>query len=137
MCAARAPKLSNPSGPKDSTVPFPDVSENCSDVDTLSTPAKKLKTSSESRYPETSAEEHEVAPEEHKVAPEDSAARNRYQKLGLAVSRREAIGRAAKHLLNTGRLLFLRANGIADAKLLYYIKSDVTLENVALVASSS
>lgn len=72
---------------------------------------------------------------EHGIEREDSVALNRYVRLGLSIAEREAIGRAAKHLINHGRLLHLRQLGLT-AKLVYYVDREVTLENVAIVAHS-
>ncbi|EGI65702.1 tRNA guanosine-2'-O-methyltransferase TRM13-like protein [Acromyrmex echinatior] len=47
---------------------------------------------------------------------------------------REAIGRKAKTLLNWGRLVFLKSVGF-QAELLYYISTDISLENMCIVAT--
>lgn len=47
---------------------------------------------------------------------------------------REVIGRKAKILLNWGRLVFLENDGF-QAKLLYYTSTDVSLENMCIVAT--
>ncbi|KYN41039.1 tRNA guanosine-2'-O-methyltransferase TRM13 like protein [Trachymyrmex septentrionalis] len=47
---------------------------------------------------------------------------------------REVIGRKAKILLNWGRLIFLKSVGF-QAELLYYISTDVSLENMCIVAT--
>jgi len=47
---------------------------------------------------------------------------------------REIIGRKAKTLLNWGRLVFLESVGF-QAELLYYISTDVSLENMCIVAT--
>ncbi|KYN14952.1 PREDICTED: tRNA:m(4)X modification enzyme TRM13 homolog [Trachymyrmex cornetzi] len=47
---------------------------------------------------------------------------------------REVIGRKAKTLLNWGRLAFLKSVGF-QAELLYYISTDVSLENMCIVAT--
>ncbi|XP_018310046.1 tRNA:m(4)X modification enzyme TRM13 homolog [Mycetomoellerius zeteki] len=47
---------------------------------------------------------------------------------------REVIGRKAKTLLNWGRLVFLENVGL-KAELLYYISTDVSLENMCIVAT--
>lgn len=46
---------------------------------------------------------------------------------------RELIGRKAKTLLNWGRLIFLQSVGF-QAELFYYISTDVSLENMCIVA---
>ncbi|XP_018026840.1 tRNA:m(4)X modification enzyme TRM13 homolog [Hyalella azteca] len=71
--------------------------------------------------------------EEHDAVTEGSGARNRYERLGLSIGEREAIGRAAKLLIDHGRVEFLRECGL-QAKLVRYVDQQVTLENVALVA---
>ncbi|KAG5324669.1 TRM13 enzyme, partial [Acromyrmex heyeri] len=47
---------------------------------------------------------------------------------------REVIGRKAKTLLNWGRLAFLKSVGF-QAELLYYISTDISLENMCIVAT--
>jgi len=47
---------------------------------------------------------------------------------------REVIGRKAKTLLNWGRLVFLKSVGF-QAELLYYISTDISLENMCVVAT--
>ncbi|KAG5310237.1 TRM13 enzyme, partial [Acromyrmex insinuator] len=47
---------------------------------------------------------------------------------------REVIGRKAKTLLNWGRLVFLKSVGF-QAELLYYISTDISLENMCIVAT--
>ncbi|TNM88110.1 hypothetical protein fugu_006331 [Takifugu bimaculatus] len=54
----------------------------------------------------------------------------------LSAEERLRIGRLCKRLIDSGRLHFLNARGF-DGKLNYYVSSQVTLENVLLVASSS
>ena len=71
---------------------------------------------------------------EHPADPDTEAGKNRYQRMGLSVSEREEIGRAAKGLLNEGRCRYLREEGLS-AKLVYYVSRGHTLENVALIAS--
>ncbi|KAF2357008.1 Zinc finger CCCH-type TRM13 [Trinorchestia longiramus] len=71
----------------------------------------------------------------HETVTEGTAARNRYVRLGLSISEREEIGRAAKHIIDYGRVEFLRSRGL-NATLIQYVDRDVTLENVALIAHS-
>lgn len=52
----------------------------------------------------------------------------------LKSDEREIIGRKAKTLLNWGRLAFLENAGF-QAELLYYISTDVSLENMCIVAT--
>lgn len=52
----------------------------------------------------------------------------------LKLEKREIIGRKAKILLNWGRLIFLESAGF-QAKLLYYTSTDVSLENMCIVAT--
>lgn len=49
---------------------------------------------------------------------------------------KEIIGKKAKRVLDHARLCFLRENGY-DCSLNYYVKSDVTLENVCLVGTKT
>ncbi|KAF2347594.1 Dolichol-phosphate mannosyltransferase subunit 3 [Trinorchestia longiramus] len=49
---------------------------------------------------------------EHATVTEGAAARNRYVRLGLSISEREEIGRAAKHIIDYGRVDFLRSRGL-------------------------
>lgn len=51
-----------------------------------------------------------------------------------APNEREVVGRRAKALLNWGRLVFLESVGF-QAELLYYISTDVSLENMCIVAT--
>ncbi|XP_075982064.1 tRNA:m(4)X modification enzyme TRM13 homolog [Anticarsia gemmatalis] len=51
----------------------------------------------------------------------------------LSTEQRAEVGRRAKHLLDWGRVLHLRARGF-DARLCYYVPSTVSLENVCIVA---
>lgn len=50
------------------------------------------------------------------------------------LNKREIIGRKAKILLNWGRLVFLQSVGF-QAELFYYVPTDVTLENMCIVAT--
>lgn len=54
----------------------------------------------------------------------------------LSAEERQRIGRLCKRLIDSGRLHFLDARGL-KGQLNYYVSSQVTLENVLLVASSS
>ncbi|KAI8872974.1 DUF715-domain-containing protein [Ramicandelaber brevisporus] len=53
---------------------------------------------------------------------------------GIARAERERIGRIAKRLIDVGRLRYLGEMGF-DARLVQYIDSDTTLENIALIAT--
>ncbi|XP_076649306.1 tRNA:m(4)X modification enzyme TRM13 homolog [Halictus rubicundus] len=57
----------------------------------------------------------------------------RYAKI-LTSSEREAIGRKVKTLLNWGRLEFLNSIGF-ESRLVYYTTTDVSLENMCIVAT--
>lgn len=61
--------------------------------------------------------------------------RNRYVKLGLTHSEREEIGRKCKRLIDMGRVHYLQQHNLIS-ELVIYVDSEVTLENVALVAVS-
>lgn len=54
--------------------------------------------------------------------------------LGLSQQEREVVGRRAKALLDWGRVLYLRGHGF-DARLVYYVTTGVSLENVCIVAT--
>ncbi|XP_012228762.1 tRNA:m(4)X modification enzyme TRM13 homolog isoform X2 [Linepithema humile] len=58
---------------------------------------------------------------------------NVYQSSSKLYHEREFIGRKAKTLLNWGRLIFLQSAGF-QAELFYYISTDVSLENMCIVA---
>ena len=73
-----------------------------------------------------------VLVDSHDASVEEVTALNRYVRLQFDVDRREAVGVAAKHILNHGRVLHLRSLGLA-AKLIHYVKKEVTPENVALI----
>lgn len=53
---------------------------------------------------------------------------------GRSSDEREVVGRRAKTLLNWGRLVFLESVGF-QAELLYYTSTDVSLENMCIVAT--
>ncbi|XP_026497244.2 tRNA:m(4)X modification enzyme TRM13 homolog isoform X1 [Vanessa tameamea] len=53
--------------------------------------------------------------------------------LNLSQERREIIGKRAKMLLDWGRVLYLKELGF-DARLVYYVSSTVSLENVCILA---
>lgn len=63
------------------------------------------------------------------AAGDDRGARN----LNLSQVQREQIGKRAKILLDWGRALYLKECGF-DARLVYYVPSTVSLENVCIVA---
>lgn len=70
----------------------------------------------------------------HEVASELPQNVNRYVQLGMSHEYREGVGRAAKHLLDHGRLLYVReVGGMGRAALVTYVQREVTKENVALV----
>lgn len=60
----------------------------------------------------------------------------RYKNLNLSVQKREEIGNKCKLLIDQGRVMFLKENGI-NAKLLYFIQKEISLENVALIAAEN
>ena len=66
---------------------------------------------------------------------QDVTSVGRYDRLGLSQSRRELIGRQAKRILDVARCQFVRDHCCLDAKLFYYIDSDISLENVVLLAT--
>ncbi|CAH0718872.1 unnamed protein product, partial [Brenthis ino] len=53
--------------------------------------------------------------------------------LNLDRAQREQIGRRAKALLDWGRVLYLKEHGF-DARLVYYVPTSVSLENVCIIA---
>lgn len=55
------------------------------------------------------------------------------RKLGLTAKEKEEIGLKCKNLMNWGRLQFIKDIGF-DCALHYYINSDITPENVCIVA---
>jgi tRNA:m4X modification enzyme len=63
-------------------------------------------------------------------SPRDPTTTSRSPKL----DEREVVGRKAKTLLNWGRLVFLESVGF-QAELLYYTSTDVSLENMCVVAT--
>ncbi|TKS75266.1 tRNA:m(4)X modification enzyme TRM13 -like protein [Collichthys lucidus] len=56
--------------------------------------------------------------------------------LFLSAAERERVGRLCKHLIDAGRLHFLKTKGF-DSKLRRYVNAQVTLENVLLTATPS
>ena len=56
-----------------------------------------------------------------------------FRALGFTKLESEEIGRRSKHLIDAGRIAYLKQHGL-DASLLYYVERSVSLENVALVA---
>lgn len=51
---------------------------------------------------------------------------------GLAVSKREKLGRMARHVLDEGRVRWAREQGL-NATLVKYVEQDISLENVAML----
>ncbi|CAB3368246.1 Hypothetical predicted protein [Cloeon dipterum] len=75
-------------------------------------------------------------PEERQLAQhpqEDNPHKDRYDRLSLSREIREEIGRKCKLLIDQGRVAYLINSGF-DSELMYYVKENVTLENVCLVA---
>ena len=78
--------------------------------------------------------EHENVDASANVEPKVLA---RYVRLNLDRLSREEIGRRCKRLLDQGRCDFVaRKIGLANAKLVYYVDPNISLENVALFASN-
>ena len=75
------------------------------------------------------------AEEEHDNAPDEEPHPGRYATLGLDAARREQIGRQCKQIIDRGRVAFLSAWPL-HARLIQYVRSEVSLENVLLLASS-
>lgn len=117
-----------------------DASQSNKAGEDINTPSTSLNTHDTQRAPDntfsTNAnDDTESLLADHDIEREDAVALNRYVRLGLSIAEREGIGRAAKHLINHGRLLQLRQLGL-KTKLVYYVNREVTLENVAIVAHS-
>ena len=60
---------------------------------------------------------------------------DRYGRLGLSRKKREEIGRKSKRFLDMGRCDFIENQLKLKTKLAYYVDSEITLENVVLIAS--
>ena len=60
---------------------------------------------------------------------------DRYGRLGLSRKKREEIGRKSKRFLDMGRCDFIENQLKLETKLAYYVDSEITLENVVLIAS--
>ena len=59
----------------------------------------------------------------------------RYDKLNLDQSKREEIGRKTKRILDAARCQFIKEKlGLKSVNLKYYTSSDISLENVVLIA---
>ncbi|TMS01570.1 tRNA:m(4)X modification enzyme TRM13-like protein [Larimichthys crocea] len=69
--------------------------------------------------------------EEHEAAEESDTVSG-----FLSAAERERVGRLCKHLIDAGRLHFLKTKGF-DSKLRRYVNAQVTLENVLLTATPS
>lgn len=84
----------------------------------------------------TSASEHEkVSPAESKeVHPRLQIGESAATRTGLSKTDQEFLGRQCKRLIDTGRTQFLREHGF-NARLQIYTKTEMSLENVVLVAT--
>ena len=61
----------------------------------------------------------------------------RYDKLNLDQAKREDIGRKTKRILDAARCQFIKERiGLKSVNLKYYTTSDISLENVVLIAHS-
>ena len=60
---------------------------------------------------------------------------DRYDRLGLSRIKREEIGRKSKRFLDMGRCDFIENQLKLKTRLAYYVDSEITLENVVLIAS--
>lgn len=60
---------------------------------------------------------------------------DRYKRFGLSHEDRKTIGRKCKMIINQGRLKYLEEHGF-DAKLVYYVETSVSPENVCVIAKS-
>ena len=60
---------------------------------------------------------------------------DRYGRLGLSRKKREEIGRKSKRFLDMGRCDFIENQLKLKTRLAYYVDSEITLENVVLIAS--
>lgn len=71
---------------------------------------------------------------EHDIAPEEEPPAGRYALLGLDAALREQIGRRCKQIIDRGRVAFLSGWPL-DARLLDYVRPEVSPENALLLAS--
>lgn len=55
--------------------------------------------------------------------------------MGLSLARREEIGFKAKHVLDWGRLEFLKSVGF-DGKLCYYVSKELSPENLCIIVKN-
>jgi len=78
------------------------------------------------RLKDDAKSQHELSDKQQ--GDEDS---NRFSEL---LTERELIGRKAKTLLNWGRLVFLQSIGF-QAELFYYVSTNISLENMCIVAT--
>lgn len=74
--------------------------------------------------------------EEHDAPPKEDGPPGRYAALGLDPERREEIGRQCKQVMDQGRVAYL-SGWLQEARLVHYVETDISLENVLLLASSS
>lgn len=74
-------------------------------------------------------------PETDSSSEEKQMNENRYARLGLKAHYREEVGRKAKQLLDYGRVKHLNTQGF-QSRLIQYVDTEETPENVALVAVS-
>lgn len=63
----------------------------------------------------------------------DFGCNDRDKEIGVNRVQKEELGRKAKMIINWGRLKFLQTLKY-DCRLVYYVETDVSLENVCLVA---
>lgn len=81
------------------------------------------------------AQLQETAPAgDHDAPVKEDVPVGRYAILGLDADRRELIGRQCKQVIDQGRVAFLST--WLRARLVHYVETDVSLENVLLLASS-
>lgn len=73
---------------------------------------------------------HNVSSEQEEMPADDG---ENASHLSEIFNDRKSIGRKAKTLLNWGRLVFLQSFGLR-AELLHYVSTDITLENMCIVA---
>lgn len=82
-------------------------------------------------YRPTDQEEEEEEEEEKPVVVQQPG---RYASMGLDARRREEIGRQCKQIIDRGRLAFVSGWPL-DARLVVYVETRISPENVLLIAS--
>merc|ERR1711974_11834 len=75
--------------------------------------------------------------DDSKVPSDSEAVVGRYDRLRLDRCRRESVGRKVKRILDFARCRFIRERcGLSETEMVYYCDTDLSLENVVLLAKS-